>query len=152
MILWSWGSLILRSWCVRAPGSQSASGTLRSWFDHIPGILGSYGPGYVKVPGNGSSSVCCGTGFRVHTQSLLRTPVQTRNNPCHWSGRFPGFLGLAGPSYFRCWGRCCVLLASDSMILGMLECLKVELPLGVVGLAAEFGPKVCSGSVPCLLY
>ena len=27
----------------------------------------------------------------------------------------------------------------------MLECLGVELPLGVVGLAAEFGPKVCSG-------
>ena len=31
------------------------------------------------------------------------------------------------------------------MILGVLECLGVELPLGVVGLAAEFRPKVCSG-------
>ena len=28
------------------------------------------------------------------------------------------------------------------MILGMLECLGVELPLGVVGLAAEFGLKL----------
>ena len=34
---------------------------------------------------------------------------------------------------------------SDPMILGVLECLGVELPLGVVGLVAEFGPKVCSG-------
>ena len=28
------------------------------------------------------------------------------------------------------------------MILGVLECLGVRLPLGVVGLAAEFAPKV----------
>ena len=32
--------------------------------------------------------------------------------------------------------------------LGVLECLGVELPLGVVGLAAEFVPKVCSGCHP----
>ena len=31
------------------------------------------------------------------------------------------------------------------MILGVLECLGVELPLGVVGLSEEFVPKVCSG-------
>jgi hypothetical protein len=31
------------------------------------------------------------------------------------------------------------------MILGMLEYLGVELLLSVVGLAAEFVPKVCSG-------
>jgi hypothetical protein len=31
------------------------------------------------------------------------------------------------------------------MILGVLEHLGVELPLGVVGLAAEFMPKVSSG-------
>jgi hypothetical protein len=31
------------------------------------------------------------------------------------------------------------------MILGMLECLGVDLPVGVVGLAVEFEPKVCSG-------
>ena len=30
-------------------------------------------------------------------------------------------------------------------VLGMLEHLGVDLPLGVVGLAAEFAPKVCSG-------
>jgi hypothetical protein len=28
--------------CVRAPGSQAASGTLRSWCDQAPGILGSW--------------------------------------------------------------------------------------------------------------
>ena len=39
----------------------------------------------------------------------------------------------------------CVLLTSDPMILGVLEHLGVDLPLGVVGLAAEFPPKVCSG-------
>ena len=31
------------------------------------------------------------------------------------------------------------------MILGMLEHLEVELPLGVVGLGTELMPKVCSG-------
>ena len=34
------------------------------------------------------------------------------------------------------------------MILGVLECLGVELPLGVVGLAVEFVPKVCSEHRP----
>ena len=34
------------------------------------------------------------------------------------------------------------------MILGVLKHLGVELPLGVVGLAAEFMPKVCSGQGP----
>jgi hypothetical protein len=34
-ILWSWDP-----GCVRAPGSQAASGTLRSWCDQDPGILG----------------------------------------------------------------------------------------------------------------
>jgi hypothetical protein len=36
--------------------------------------------------------------------------------------------------------------SKDSLILGMLEHLRVELPLGVVGLAAEFAPKVCSSA------
>ena len=40
--------------------------------------------------------------------------------------------------------RCCVLLTSDLLILGPLEHLVVELPLGIVGLGAEFAPKVCS--------
>ena len=34
---------------------------------------------------------------------------------------------------------------SDPLSLGVLEHLGVEFPLGVVGLAAEFGPQVCSG-------
>lgn len=34
------------------------------------------------------------------------------------------------------------------MIMGVLECLGVGLSLGVVGLAGEFGPKVCSGQQP----
>ena len=36
----------------------------------------------------------------------------------------------------------------DSVILVVLECLGVELPLDVVGLAAEFLPNVCSGHEP----
>ena len=32
-----------------------------------------------------------------------------------------------------------------SPVLGMLEHLGVELPLGVVGLGAELEPKVCTG-------
>ena len=34
------------------------------------------------------------------------------------------------------------------MILDVLECLGVELPLDIVGLAAEVTPKVCSGHQP----
>ena len=54
--------------------------------------------------------------------------------PCHLPNRVPGCLG---PSYFWCWGRCCVLLTFDPMILGMIEHQGVDLPLGVVGLAEE---------------
>jgi hypothetical protein len=36
----------------------------------------------------------------------------------------------------------------EPVILGKLECLGVELLLGVVGLAAECTPKVCSGHQP----
>jgi hypothetical protein len=75
--LWSYDSGILWSWdsrCVRALGSQAASGTLRSWCDQALEILGSW----------------------------------------------------------------------DPVDLGMLEYLRVEPFLGVVGLATEFAPKVCS--------
>ena len=41
-----------------------------------------------------------------------------------------------------------LLGSCDPVTLGVLENLGVELPLGVVGLAAEFGPKVCSGLQP----
>ena len=44
--------------------------------------------------------------------------------------------------------RCCVLLTSNPLILGALEHLRVEVPLDVVGLAAEFEPKFCSGHWP----
>jgi hypothetical protein len=109
------------------------------------GHLLSYDPGHVRVLGNGTSSGCCGTGCGVCAQSLLRALTQTRKNLCHWSGGVPGCLGPAGPSYFWCWGRCCVLPTSDSIMLGMLEHLGMELPLGVLGLAAEFAPNVCLG-------
>ena len=36
----------------------------------------------------------------------------------------------------------------DPVILGMLKCLGVGFPLGFVGLAEEFIPKVCSGHQP----
>jgi hypothetical protein len=41
-----------------------------------------------------------------------------------------------------------LLGSCDSVILGVLEHLGVEFPLGVVGLAAELVPKVCSGHWP----
>ena len=52
-------------------------------------------------------------------------------------------LGSRWSQLSQCWDRCWILLTSDSMILGMLEHLGMELPLGVVGLAVEFVPKVC---------
>jgi hypothetical protein len=83
-------------------------------------------------------------------------PRQTRRNLCHWSGRVPVCLGPTGPSNSGCWNRCCVLLTSNPVILGVLESPRVELPLGVVGMAAEFVPKVCSGHQPrqtgCLFF
>jgi hypothetical protein len=75
-------------------------------------------------------------------------PRQTGRNPCHWSDGVPACLGLTIPNHPSVGNRCCVLLTSDPLILGMLELLGVELPLGVVWLAAEFVPKVCSGHWP----
>jgi hypothetical protein len=120
VILWSWDP-----GCVRAPGSQAASGSLRY---RVTKLLGSSGPGHVRVPGGGVFSGCCGTGCGAHAQVLLRAPAQTGRNPCHWLGRVLGCLGLTGPSYFQWWGRCCVLFTSDPMILVMLEHLEVGLP------------------------
>ena len=40
--------------------------------------LSSCDPGSFRAPGNSASSGCCGTGFRVHVQGLLRAPAQTR--------------------------------------------------------------------------
>jgi hypothetical protein len=74
VILWSWDP-----GCVRVPGSQAASGTLRSWDS---GILGSCEPGCVRAPGIWASSECCGIGFRVWAQGK---PAQTIRNLSHWS-------------------------------------------------------------------
>jgi hypothetical protein len=69
------------------------------------------------------------------------------SSPDHWSGGVPVTQDLTGPSYsWWCWDRFCVLLTSDPMMLGLLECLGVELPLDVVELAAEIRPKVSQGT------
>jgi hypothetical protein len=144
VILWSWDPGY-----VRAPGSQAALGTLRCWCDQAPGILGVlehlrvelllsvvglavdsapkvcsghlwfFDPELIRVPGSGASSGCCRTGCRVCVQGLSRALTQTGRNLCHWSGRVPGCLGPNGLSYVQCWGRCCILLTSDPMILGL---------------------------------
>jgi hypothetical protein len=109
----------------------------------VSGILGSWDPGCVKAPGSGAYSRCYGTAGWVLSQSLLRAHAQTGRNSSHWSGGVPEYLGPASPSYsWWCCKRCCVHLTSDFMILGVLECLGVELPLGVMELAVEFAPKV----------
>jgi hypothetical protein len=73
------------------------------------------------------------------------------------------FLGSCNPENVRvpwsgsssvCCGSGCgvssqeVQVTSDSMILDVLERLGIVLPLGVVGLAAEFVPKFCSEHWP----
>jgi hypothetical protein len=77
--LWSYDFEILGSWdpgCVRAPQSQAASGTLRSWCDQAPGILWSCDPVDLgRVPGSGAFSGCCGTGCGVSAQGLLRASL-----------------------------------------------------------------------------
>jgi hypothetical protein len=55
-------------------------------------LLGSCGPGHVRVPGSGASSGCCGTGCGVSTQGLLRALAQVRRNLCHWLGEVAGCL------------------------------------------------------------
>jgi hypothetical protein len=89
-----------------------ASGTLRSRCDQAPVILGSCGPGCVRAPGNGASSGCCGTGCGPNV-CPGHQPRPEGTCATGWAE----CLGPAGPSYFPCWGRCCVLLTSDFMIL-----------------------------------
>ena len=147
--LWFYDSRILWSWycgCVRAPGSQAASGTLRSWYDQAPGILGSCEPGPVKVSGSRASSGCCGTVYRVCAQGLLRALAQTdQKEPVPlvwWSSSVPG------SCYTQSLPFGTDVVSSSPLILGLLECLVVELPLAFVGLAVEFVLKVCSGHQP----
>ena len=78
-----------------------------------------------------------GVGLAVELASKLcsgRWPRQIRSNPCHWSGRVPVCLGPTGPVSPSVGDRC--VLTSDPLILGALECLEVELPVIVVGLAS----------------
>ena len=79
---------------------------------------------------------CYETGCEVQAQGVLRELDQSRRNPCHWYyGGGTMSLDPTGPIYSQCiWDRCCILLTSDPMILGMLGHLGMELPLGVVGL------------------
>jgi hypothetical protein len=57
-----------------------------------------------QQPGSGASSRCSGTGCGVPTQGLPSTPAQTGRIVCHWSGRVPGWLHPAGPSYSQALG------------------------------------------------
>ena len=73
-ILWCWDL-----GCGWAPGSQAASGTLRSWCGQAPVILWSSDTGHVRAPWSGAASGRCGAGFRVCSQVLLRTSLEI----CH---------------------------------------------------------------------
>ena len=53
------------------------------------------------------------------------------------------FLGLGGPVTPGVGA----VVASSPLILGVLEHLRVQLPLGVVGLGVEPAPKVCLGYI-----
>ena len=98
---------------------------LGSWDPGILGVLEHLGVelplGVVGLAAEFAPKVCSGC-----------WPRHTGRNLYHWFGRVPVCLGPTGPNYSRCWDRCCVLLTSDPMILGLLECLGVDLPLGVV--------------------
>ena len=73
-------------------------------------------------------------GLAVEFTPKVCSGHQPRQEETSVTGRveFLGCPGSSGCSYFWFWGRCCVLLTSDPMILGVLERLGVELPLGVV--------------------
>ena len=100
---------------------------LGSWDPMILGVLEHLGVelplGVVGLGAKLMPKVCSGYQLR-----------QIRRNLCHRSGGVPVCLGPTGPSYSQCWNRCCVLLTSDPMILGVLEHLGFELTLGIVGL------------------
>jgi hypothetical protein len=110
-----------------------ASGILRSLCDQVSGILGSCGSGFVRALGSRAVLGYYGTGCEVRAQGL----AQTKRTLFYWLNGVPGCLSPTGPNYSWCWDRCCVFLTLDPMILGVLECLVVDLPLGVVGLAVR---------------
>jgi hypothetical protein len=158
--LWSWLSqnsskssclcdpLILGSWgpgCVWNPKSQAAFGILSSWCDQVPGILQYSDPEHVRAPGSGAASWCFGACCGV----LVRAPAQTHwkeSLPLVWQS--PACLGPAGLSYSRCWGPMLYpphLWPSDPGHIGGPGSGTAS---GCCGLAAEFTPKVCSGTQP----
>ena len=118
---------------VRAPGSQAASGTLRSWCYQAPGILGS-----CKNSWEWSFLwVLWDWLWCLHLRPAQGTSLDRLKELCHRSRRVPECLGPAGPTDSWCWERCCLRLTSDPMFLGMLEHLGVEVSLDVVGLAKK---------------
>jgi hypothetical protein len=117
-------------------GSQAASGTLRSWYDQAPGILGILECLGVELPLG-----VVGLDLEFLPKTDWKEPV-----PLVWQSFC--VLHPSGPSYSWCWGRCCVLLTSDPLILDVLEHLGVELPLGAVGLGAESA----QGTSPVSVY
>ena len=107
-------------------------------------LLRSCNPGWVRAPKTQASSRCFGTGYGASTWSTQGTgsdlekpvPLARWVFQCPWIPRVPVSPGV---------GVGTDVVAFSPMILGMLEHLGVELPLGVVGLGVEQVPKVCSG-------
>jgi hypothetical protein len=139
VILWFWDPVILRS-CVCQSSWQSSC----FWDPEIlmwpsswnPGVLRSCGPDCVRAPWCRVSSGCCGTGYGVCTQGLLRELIQTGKNPCHWSFfRFGKFSSIILLNIFPVLGQMvCPPHFWSYVILGVLESLGVDLPLDVVRL------------------
>ena len=113
--LWSSDPQILS---VRAPGIHDVSEILKSY-------------GSVRAPGNAASSGCCGVGYRPSAQGLLRALPQTRRNQCHWLSRGSCIPDSLGVSVTPNVGMNVVVFSL--MILGVIDLLGVQLPLGVVG-------------------
>ena len=53
-------------------------------------------------------------------------PRQIERNVCNKFGGVFTCLGPTNPNYSQCWDRCCALLTSDPMILGVIEHLGVS--------------------------
>jgi hypothetical protein len=95
LYLWSYDSVILRSWdpgYVRAPGNQAAFGTLRSCCDQAPGILGSSDPWHVRVPGSGAAS-----GLAADFEPKQPSPFSSLVGH-HWEERPLGLADFICPS------------------------------------------------------
>jgi hypothetical protein len=114
-VLWTWDSV-----CVRVLSCQASSETLRSWFDQVPWILGSWNPKFMSLlqclrsdmSSEDHGAVCC-----IWNQGR---PAPTKPEETRAAGQ----AGLLYPcSCWLFWGRHYVPLSSDSKILGVLRCL-----------------------------